>query len=355
MPTRTVDPAATYAQHALDSMELREKVASLLMLHYPGTDAAALTDFVTRYQPGGLILMGDNIPAVEEQLPALLAAVSTNSDLPLITAIDQEGGIVRRIDSDQAQAASTLKFEDPEQSRVAFTDRSMLLERLGVDVNFGIVADQTADTASFIYPRALGTTAEGAAARVAAAVEGERGHVLSTLKHFPGHGAMPGDSHSSIPQSALTLDEWLTGHAVPFRAGIDAGAEMVMLGHLLFPAIDSEPASLSAVWNGILRDQLGFDGIIITDDMRMLQDSGNPDYSDAALNAVAALRAGATMLLYVLPTNPQAIGADPDRIIDTITEAVLGGTIEESTIDDAALRLLTVRRELSGETSAWHK
>ncbi|HEV7950722.1 MAG TPA: glycoside hydrolase family 3 protein, partial [Glaciihabitans sp.] len=64
MPTRTVDPAATYAQHALDSMELREKVASLLMLHYPGTDAAALTDFVTRYQPGGLILMGDNIPAV---------------------------------------------------------------------------------------------------------------------------------------------------------------------------------------------------------------------------------------------------------------------------------------------------
>src|SRR5690606_5636003 len=142
------------------------------------------------------------------------------------------------------------------------------------DVNFGIVADVTADRGSFIFDRVLGTGVASAAPRVAAAVAGEQGVVGSTLKHFPGHGAVAGDSHVSVPTTGMSYDEWRATQAPPFEAGIDAGAEFVMLGHLRYTAIDAVPASLSAEWNRILRNELGFDGVIVTDDMSMLERSG---------------------------------------------------------------------------------
>jgi beta-N-acetylhexosaminidase len=141
----------------------------------------------------------------------------------------------------------------------------------------------------------------------------------------------------------MGYDEWRAEHAPPFQAGIDAGAEFVMFGHLQFDAIDPVPATISPRWHEILRDDLGFDGIIITDDMNMLEASGRPELADQAQNAVLAVAAGTTMLLYVQHV-------DVPTVVAAIRNAVLAGTIPEATIDDAAHRLLVLRREISGET-----
>ncbi|QAV69652.1 glycoside hydrolase family 3 protein [Salinibacterium sp. UTAS2018] len=336
-----VDPVAQYARDRLSTMSLRQKVLSLLMVHVPGESPSDRIDG-DLLEVGGYILMGDNIPNSLGELKADTAALSSEADLPVLVATDQEGGIVRRVPTDDAASASELRSEAPEATFDAFAERGALLQSVGVSVNFGIVADIASDTSSFIYERSFGATGADAGARVAEAVLGES-MVLSTLKHFPGHGAAPGDSHSSIPTTSLAFDEWERTHAVPFDNGIAAGAPLVMFGHLAFTAVDAEPATFSTRWHEILRDDLGFDGIAITDDMGMLERSGVAEYSDQVANAVRAIEAGNTMLLYV--------GAvDTEGIVAAVARAVADGELDEAVIDDAALRLLELRRELSGQT-----
>jgi beta-N-acetylhexosaminidase len=119
-----------------------------------------------------------------------------------------------------------------------------------------------------------------------------------------------------------------------------------MFGHLLLPAIDSQPASLSARWHEVLRKDLGFTGITITDDMLMLQHTELPQYADPTENAIAALNAGNTMLLYVLAADPSVSGVDPIQLVDALTAAVQAGRIPATTIDADALALLQLRRHL---------
>lgn len=339
-----VDPLDRYVDARLAAMTLEQKIASLLMLHVGGLDAAPIRGVIDATGVAGVIFMGDNV-ASPDQLAATSAALNADPGLPVLTAIDQEGGIVRRL-PDGGPGAAVLRTQDPSATRDAFRARAALVAAAGVAINFGIVADVTADRGSFIFSRTLGSDAASAAPRVAAAVDGESGAVFSTLKHFPGHGSVAGDSHSSVPTTAMGLDEWRATQAGPFAAGIDAGAEFVMLGHLRYSAIDSAPSSLSAVWNGILRDDLGFDGIIVTDDMSMLEHSGEAAYADQAANAVASLSAGTTLLLYVGPV-------DVGRVVTAVAAAVREGSIPLATIDDAARRLLELRRGMSGQTGPY--
>jgi len=338
-----VDPVEQYADDRLSVMTLDEKIASMFMIHLPGIDPAGQAAFAEANNVGGLILMGDNIPQPPEALASITPGLSSEAGLPLLIGIDQEGGIVSRLSSDTAASAAELRYLDPAAAREAFAARGALLQSVGVSVNFGIVADVTGDAASFIFDRSMGSTGADAAARVAQAVEGESGLVLSTLKHFPGHGVAPGDSHSTIPSTSMSFDQWRAEHAAPFVSGIEAGAELVMFGHLQFDAVDPQPASLSPLWHEVLRNDLGFDGIIITDDMGMLQNSGRPELADVATNAIRAIAAGNTMLLYVGPV-------DVAGVTLAVRNAVLAGTLDESLIDDAAHRLLVERRTLSGET-----
>jgi len=339
-----VDPLDAYVSDRLDAMTLEQKIASLLMIHVAGQDPAPIRAAIDATEVAGVIYMSDNVFSVE-QLASTTAALSADPGLPVLTAIDQEGGIVRRL-PDSGPGASQLRTQDPSATQAAFTDRAALVASAGVSINFGIVADVTANRNSFIYSRTLGPDAASASPRVAAAVTGELGTVFSTLKHFPGHGSVAGDSHSSVPTTGMGLDEWRATQAPPFQAGIDAGAEFVMLGHLRYSAVDAAPASLSPVWIGILRDELGFDGIIVTDDMSMLERSGEPAYADQASNAVASLGAGTTLLLYVGPV-------DVGNVVASVAAAVRDGRIPQSTIDAAARRLLEMRREMSGVTGPY--
>ncbi|MBM7504811.1 glycoside hydrolase family 3 N-terminal domain-containing protein [Agromyces aurantiacus] len=345
-PTPTPPTAAEWAAERVAGMSVEQKAASLLMLHAPGTDPAPLRALVDQ-GIAGVILMGDNIPPDQAATAALAGALQTDPEAATLVGIDQEGGIVSRIPWDPAPAPGDLRGQPADAVRDAFAARAAALAASGVNVNFGVVADVTADPGSFIFERVLGTDPATAAERVAAAVDGEHGVVATTLKHFPGHGAAPGDSHTSIPSAPLTLDDWRGGASVPFRAGIDAGAELVMTGHLAYPAVDAAPASLSPEWHRILRDELGFDGVVVTDDMLMLQHNELPEYADPGENAVRAIAAGGDLLLYVLPADPSEFGISVDGLVGSVAAAVAAGRIPMERLDDAAERVLELRREIT--------
>lgn len=351
-PEQAAKPSTHQEASSLDTtlahMSLHDKVASLLILHQSGTDPAALSQFVATYHPGGFIMMGDNIPSSDAAMQSLTATLRGNTTFPRLVATDEEGGTVKRLPSDTFDSAETLKNLPISDTTAAFTNRSNLLQRLGVTLNFGIIADTTADPHSFIYNRVLGTTPADAASRVAAAVQASKNKTLSTLKHFPGHGETEDNSHLMIPTITISLADWQKRDKPPFQAGITAGADVVMVGHLRYKNIDNVPASLSKKWHDILRNQLGFKGIIVTDDMFMLQDSGEPAYENLTQNAVTALQAGNTMLLYVTNHEADNTKIDPNTIIDAIVAAVNNGQLSEATItSDAKLVLQSQQKTAS--------
>jgi beta-N-acetylhexosaminidase len=337
----------TYAEQKLAAMSLRDKVASLFILHTPGTDPATLSNYISKNKSGGLIFMGDNIPDTMDALKAQTSALVIDKQLPPLIATDEEGGTVRRLPDDDYAGPQTLRSQPPSATKQAFSQRSDLLKSAGINLNFGIIADVTSDRNSFIYPRILGINAKDASDRVAQAVEGSKGKTLSTLKHFPGHGETPDNSHITIPAASTSFDDWQNRVSLPFKAGIDAGADLVMFGHLRYTAVDDQPATLSKKWHDIIRNNLGFKGLIITDDMIMLQDSGDAAYADPVKNAVSALRAGNDLLLYVLDHGDGSSSIDPDTLIDGVVAAVQSGAIKQSDLDETVKKVLEVRHDVS--------
>lgn len=336
---------ASAASRLVDSMTLREKAASVVMGHVPTTDTAVLAEYMARTGIGGFILMGANIPPTEAELQQVTAALTIDDTLPPLIAVDQEGGDVSRLPWDAFPSSLTLKDAAPSATEDAFAGRAALVQRAGIGVNFGIVADVTPDPNMFIYRRALGTTPGASGERVAAAVTGEEPSTMATLKHFPGHGAAPGDSHSSIPSSGLTHDQWAAADGGPFAAGIDAGADMLMFGHLAYTAVDPAPATLSAEWHRIAREELGFTGIAITDDLGMLQASGIAEYADPVANSVAAIAAGNDMVLSVMFSTADSA----PQIVDGIVAAVESGTLSTERLDEAATRVTEARLRLAAQ------
>ncbi|RQP11352.1 MAG: glycoside hydrolase family 3 protein [Microbacteriaceae bacterium] len=342
-PVEQPDPAdadTAYVAARLAEMSVRELAASVIMTRVPSTDPATAREAIAASGIGGVILMGGDTKGSVQTSAALAGALAADPGLPPLTAVDQEGGIVARL-PDGGPSAAALAGMPPAAAEAAFAERARLVAAGGFTVNFGVVADVTADARSFLAPRVFGGDPSSVAERVAAAVAGERDVVLSTLKHFPGHGAAPGDSHALIPTAGMGLDEWRAGHAPPFEAGIAAGAELVMMGHLRFPAVDPAPATLAPEWYRVLREELGFDGVAVTDDLWMLTASGEPAYEDPYADGVAALAAGADLLLYVGPIDTAAL-------VDRIDRAVIvDGTIPLMRLEEAARRVLELRRSVA--------
>ena len=328
-----------YAQGLVAVMTSREKAAAVVMGHIPSTNPTEASNYMRATGVGGFILMGANVGSTAEDVRALTAALTIDPALPPLIAIDQEGGDVSRLEWDTAASALSLASSDVAAVTAAFAERGAIVAQTGISVNFGVVADWTADPNSFISRRVLGTDPAAAAERVAAAVAGEADFVASTLKHFPGHGAAPGDSHQTIPLAEMSREQWNTTEALPFVAGIDAGAPLVMFGHLEYSAVDTAPASLSAVWHDILRDDLGFNGVSVTDDMGMLESSGLAQYQDPVENAIVAILAGNDLVLGVNYSSVERANA----VIDGIAAAVESGRIPVERIDDAATRVLALR------------
>ena len=360
-PTSTTDDSAPVVVEAADAdalhdraaamvaqLSVTQQAASIVMGHVAGTDPAALHAYM-QSGLGGFILMGANIPATTAELQGITSALTVDPALPPLVAVDQEGGIVTRLNGDDFAASTTLKDRAVTETTAAFAARGSLVAEAGITVNFGTVADVTSDRGSFIFGRALGTDPAGAAERVAAATVAQESFLASTLKHFPGHGAAPGDSHHAIPTTGMGLEEWRSTEAVPFAAGIDAGASLLMYGHLAYTAVDPLPASLSPRWHEIAREELGFEGVAVTDDLGMLLSSGDPAYADPVANGVAAVAAGNDLVLMIAGSDAQTAG----EMVAGIATAVDTGALPAERLADAATRVMALRLQSAASTARW--
>ena len=280
----------------------------------------------------GVLLMAQNVSG-RDQLRSLTSQLREHNPQVLIAA-DEEGGIVTRVEAATGSSypgnAALGAIDDVELTRrVAASIGAMLADR-GISVDLAPVADTDANPANpVIGVRSFGARPDRVAAHTAAFVHGlQAAGVAACAKHFPGHGRTDADSHLELPSVAATLPELAATDLAPFRAAIAAGVESVMTAHVQFPAIDSGPATLSRrLLHDVLRTELGFDGVVITDALEMAAIAGRAD------GPVAALAAGADLLC--LP----ATAAARERARDTVVIALRSGDLARPQVEAAAQRV----------------
>lgn len=333
------DPIAARAQELLDGMTLEEKVGQMFIARCPETDAAQLA---ADYHLGGYILFGrDFKDKTAEQVTADIQSYQDAAEIPLLIAVDEEGGTVNRVSSNPNLRSSPFRSPQSlysegglELVRSDAQEKCWLLESLGININFAPVCDVSQDPADFIYDRTLGRDAQETSQYVAAVVEtmAEEG-MGSVLKHFPGYGNNT-DTHTGVAYDDRPYDTFLTSDFLPFQAGIAAGADMVLVSHNIVSAMDeASPASLSPEVHRVLREDLGFTGVIVTDDLVM---DGVRDFAGDDEAAVLAVQAGNDLLCCT----------DFQTQVPAVLAAVESGEITEEQIDAAVLRVLTMKLRL---------
>jgi beta-N-acetylhexosaminidase len=187
--------------------------------------------------------------------------------------------------------------------------------------------------------RSFGSDPAAVAAKVAAVVAGSRRtRLLSAAKHFPGHGRTPLDSHLALPEVELSFNDWLKTDALPFRAAVEAGVPLVMLGHLRFRHWDDAPTSLSKPTVDVLRDVLGFGGVVVTDDLGMAALAGLDPFAVVD----QAIAAGVDLLLYATPTAP------PEELIAHLRRRVEAGEVPLARLDESVRRVLRLKVDRFG-------
>lgn len=358
------EDAAAAARAAVDerigAMTLEQKVAQLFIVTPEAlvegvsqvTQAGDMTrEGVTAHPVGGIVYFAQNL-LDPEQTTTMLANVKqfyadAGNVAPFI-AVDEEGGTVVRVADNEAFGAQDVgdasalgSAGDTEAAKRAAEQIADYLMPLGFNLDFAPVADVVdplrSDTMGL---RSFSSDAAVAADMVRAEVEGFRDKkMLCCAKHFPGIGAAAGDSHEGAITIEATNEELETVDLVPFRAAIEAGVPMIMVGHVSLPNIvgDSTPAPLSsAVVQGMLRDSLGYTGIIVTDSLSM---GAITDYYTPAEAAVAALKAGCD-----IPLMPERL----DEAYQGVLSAVQVGELTEERLDESLTRILTAKQEYFG-------
>ena len=347
----TPEPTPSRAEEILAGMTLTEKLCQLMIVRpeaLAGVSPVTSTGVemlagLEAYPVGGIIYSLNNLVS-REQTTAMIDGAQAASKIPLFISADEEGGSVGRLmyklGTTWVDAMYSYKDEGPETAyNNAYTIGSDMAA-LRFNTDFAPVADVwTNPENTVIGDRAYSDDFDEAAKLVPAAVEGFRdAGVICCVKHFPGHGDTSTDTHTGAAVVDKGLAELMAGELKPFIAGMEAGADMVMVGHITLSAIDPEhPASLSeAVVSGILRDTLGWDGVVITDGLEM----GALMQYDMGERCLLALEAGVDILLGV---------DDIPGTLKALTEAVELGWLSEERIDESVLRVLTLKLARLGE------
>ncbi|QBI52764.1 glycoside hydrolase family 3 protein [Streptomonospora litoralis] len=336
--------SAQQARRHLSEMSLEEKIGQLMVLLPQGTTAEENADLVSTYNPGGLIYFPENLTG-PEQIARLSnglqeAAADSGAGVPLFLGIDQEQGTVARlpVGTHFPDAMAVGATRDTAHAEALAGATAAELTALGVNLDYAPVADVNTDPDNpVIGIRSFGSdpglVSKMATAEAAAFSEGG---VVPVVKHFPGHGDTDVDSHTGLPVIDKPREEWEKEDLPPFRAAVEADVDAIMTAHVLIPALDDsgEPSTLSPdVIGGILRDELGYDGIVTTDALNM--EGVRQTHSDGEV-AVRAVLAGADQLL--MPPDPQAA-------FDALRTAVREGRISTERLDRSVLRILTAKVE----------
>ena len=329
------DPAELY----VNNLSLEAQVAQMFFARCPDVDAAALAE---QYDIGGYILFGRDFEGqTRESISQTIQSYQDAAATPMLIGVDEEGGTVVRVSSNPAFRAE--KFRSPQAlyneggfDRIVSDtgEKDELLASIGVNVNFAPVCDVSTDPSDFMNARAFGKdaaqTSEYVRTVVAQMLADNTGMVL---KHFPGYGSNV-DTHTGIAIDERPIETFRESDFLPFQAGIEAGAQAVLVSHNIVNCMDSDlPASLSPAVHDILRDELGFDGVIMTDDLIM---EAITDYTGGENAAVLAVQAGNDML----------VSSDFVTQYNAVLAAVQDGTISEDRIRESAIRVIRWKMDL---------
>lgn len=333
-PTDPTSPAEQRAAEILSGMTAAEKAGQVILARYPGKNALSEAQ---KYHLGGYVMFGaDFRDSTPEEITADIAAIQGASKLRMLFAADEEGGTVVRISkypqyrAEPFPAQSEVLAQGLDAVRSEAREISGLMSRLGLNMNLAPVCDLPRSETDFIYDRAYGTDPQEVAQAVSGAVSSyaENG-LVSAPKHFPGYGDNL-DTHTGISIDERPLSELDELDLEPFRAGISAGAPVVMVSHNIVNCIDdSLPGSLSGKMYAFLRKQ-GFTGAAMTDDLSM---DAVGEYCGENAAAVTALKAGADLLCCT----------DYAAAAETLTAAVVSGEIPAERIDEAVTRVLILK------------
>lgn len=343
-PTPTPDPVKVRAEELLSGMTLREKLCQLMIVRpevltgeSPVTAAGETTRLALETYPvGGLIYSVDNL-VTQEQTREMITNTQSYSKLPLFISADEEGGNVGRLmyKLGTTWVNSMYSYKD-EGADTAYSNA----KTIGTDMvsclfntDFAPVADVwTNPDNTVIGDRAYSDDFEQAAELVASAVRGfTDSGVICCLKHFPGHGDTSTDTHEGAAVVSKSLDELRSGEFLPFISGIEAGADMVMIGHITVTSVDPEPATISkAIITDVLRGELGWDGVVISDSLDMGALAG---YDNGEV-CVKFLEAGGDILLGI---------PDIETALTALEAAVTDGRLTESRIDESVQRVLELK------------
>jgi beta-N-acetylhexosaminidase len=340
MRTAAARGQETNIESLVAAMAPMEQAARMVMISVAGTSLTAADDARLRaLKPGGVILVGENFGTPRE-VRALVAAIhDTNPALPPLVALDQEGGIVSRIGDDPAPDAPAMGLLSPAEVSALARLRAETLAGYGFDVNFAPVADAALTPDSFMAGRTFGAGPEGVAENVSAYLDGVAGTgVLHCVKHFPGHGRVSVDSHEALPILDVDPAVWWEVDALPFRVAIEVGVPMVMLGHLVVPMWGDLPASLSPEAVRVLRQDLGFGGVVVSDDLGMgaLANWGALDIVDLAVAA------GNDLLLFII------MQMAAETLVEHLAARVEGGEIAADRVASSVARILNMQRAAGG-------
>ena len=344
-----------YVTSLMQEMTLRQKVGQLFIVHPDSLDpppdpaekcavscTPAMMEAMEKYPVGGIIMFGENIES-PEQIKRFNADLQACSDIPLFLCVDEEGGLVARLANHKAfdlpkyrSAAAVGKSGDPDKALEMGRNIGAYLKEYGFNVDFAPVADvNTNPKNTIIGNRAFSSRPDTAAAMAAAMAEGLREQgIIATFKHFPGHGDTAEDSHDGLAVSGKPAEELAQCEWIPFASATED--DMVMVGHIALPAIlnDRTPASLSPeVVTGILKNQLGFQGLVITDSLEM---GAITDLYTSDKAALGALKAGCDLIL--MPANLETA-------FEAVVEACETGELSKNDLDAAVERILRFKEQ----------
>ena len=338
--SQSIIPDNDAVYNLLSSMTIEDKVGQLFLARNPKTEEEG-TALIEKYKVGGIIFFGRDFKGSDPQsFSALIKSYNSISKIPLLTAVDEEGGTVCRAslytafrDKRFASPAELYEAGGLEAILSDAAEKSDFLISLGLNFNLAPVADISTNEKDFIYKRSLGKGRDETADYVSETVKVMKNHgIISSLKHFPGYGSNS-DTHTGIAYDKRSLSDIRKNDLVPFDAGIAAGAPVVMISHSIVECIDSKmPASLSPKVLSLLRDELCFEGVAMTDDLAM---DAIGEFTKSGEAAVLAIIAGNDLLCC------SNIASQYPAVI----EAVKSGRISEERIDESVLRIIKMKLE----------
>lgn len=341
----TEEEKPSLVDETLAGMTLHEKVCQMMFVtpeELTGEDGVTVAGDATRqalenYPVGGIVYFAKNLES-QDQVKEMIDNSQKYSSIGLFVATDEEGGVVNRLmDTVGTTYIGSMYYYKDDGDETAYENAYTIandMSALGFNLDFAPVADVWSNLDNTVIgERAYSDDYAQAAELVGNAVKGfNDGGVMCTLKHFPGHGDTAEDSHYSSAYVHRTKEEIMADEMQPFRSGIEAGAEFVMVGHLIVPDIDEVPATLSyKIATGILRDELKFEGVAITDSFEMESIADNYSVDDAV---VMSVKAGMDMIL-----QPK----DMASAVNSIEQAVADGELSEDRIDESVRRILTLK------------